>query len=185
MLRSTPQGPAMAIPVSKGWVTLLGLALAAPAKGGECRLALVLALDVSESVDATEDRLQRHGLARALLAPEVARAFLLGEPVALFVFEWASPPYQADVTPTWQVIHSEDDLARVAAAILGARERPNDPLPRLALRHLAQHCCMPRRSWLAARTAEPRRWTSRAMEKTTSASLQRTSTRALPSKRLP
>ena len=53
-------------PAPGGWA-----ALAAPAAAQECRLALVLALDVSSSVDASEDRLQREGLAQALLPPEV------------------------------------------------------------------------------------------------------------------
>ncbi|TNC53023.1 DUF1194 domain-containing protein [Rubellimicrobium rubrum] len=96
-------------------VTLLGLTF--PVMAQDCRLALVLALDVSSSVDAVEDRLQRDGLARALLAPEVIRAFLTGEPVALFAFEWSSPSYQMDLTPGWQIIDTEEDLVRVAAAL--------------------------------------------------------------------
>ncbi|MDF1729292.1 MAG: DUF1194 domain-containing protein, partial [Sulfitobacter sp.] len=40
-----------------------GLGLSAlPLAAAECRLALVLALDVSSSVDAAEDRLQRGGV---------------------------------------------------------------------------------------------------------------------------
>ncbi len=46
------------------------------AQGAEaCRLALVLAMDVSSSVNADEDALQRGGLASALMAPEVQAAF--------------------------------------------------------------------------------------------------------------
>jgi hypothetical protein len=82
-----------------------------------CRLALVLALDVSASVDAEEDRLQRLGLARALLTPEVAQGFLAGEAVALRVFEWSGPRLQEDTLPGWQMIRSEGDLARVARII--------------------------------------------------------------------
>lgn len=93
------------------------LALAAPAVAQDCRLALVLALDVSASVDEGEDRLQRQGLARALLAPEVVQASLQGDPVALFVFEWAGPGYQVDLTPGWHVVDTEEDLAAVAAAL--------------------------------------------------------------------
>jgi hypothetical protein len=93
------------------------LALASPALGQDCRLALVLALDVSGSVDPMEDGLQREGLAHALLAPEVIQAFLHDEPVAVFVFEWASISYQADLTTDWQIVRSEEDLARIAAII--------------------------------------------------------------------
>ncbi len=99
------------------------LGLASPASAEDCRLALVLALDVSNSVDRNENRLQREGLAQALLAPEVVRAFLQADPVALFVFEWASVEYQTEVTPGWQMVRTEDDLARAAAAILTFRER--------------------------------------------------------------
>jgi hypothetical protein len=90
------------------WALLALLGLAIPASGEDCRLALVLALDVSGSVDPMEDRLQREGL---------VRAFLRDEPVAVFVFEWASISYQEDLTPDWQMVRSEEDLARIAAVI--------------------------------------------------------------------
>jgi hypothetical protein len=103
-----------------GLATLLGLT--SPALAEDCRLALVLALDVSNSVDRDEDRLQQEGLAHALLSYEVVRAFLQGDPVALFAFEWAGAAYQADVTPGWQMVRTEKDLARVAAAMVDAQE---------------------------------------------------------------
>lgn len=56
-------------------LTALAIGLwAAPAQA--CRLALVLAMDVSSSVDAAEDQLQRAGLAAALIDPDVQAAFL-------------------------------------------------------------------------------------------------------------
>ena len=82
-----------------------------------CRLALVLALDISSSVDAEEDRLQREGLASALLAPEVAQAFLAGDPVALFAFEWSGSRVQAALLPGWVTVRSEAELRGAAAAI--------------------------------------------------------------------
>ena len=93
------------------------LALASPAAAQECRLALVLALDVSGSVDPSEDRLQRQGLATALRAPEVVKAFLAGGPVALHVFEWAGEQAQSVLLPDCHLIQSEQDLAMVADAI--------------------------------------------------------------------
>ncbi|MGB1208775.1 MAG: DUF1194 domain-containing protein, partial [Paracoccaceae bacterium] len=56
-----------------------------------CELALVLALDVSSSVDAAEYALQRDGLARALQAPEVVQAILSAGPdsVHITAFEWS------------------------------------------------------------------------------------------------
>ncbi len=56
-----------------------------------CRLALVLALDVSSSVDAREHALQREGLAAALDDPDIRHAILRGAPgsVALAIYEWS------------------------------------------------------------------------------------------------
>ena len=51
------------------------LLLAQASGAAACRLALVIAVDVSSSVDRLEDRLQRGGLAAAFLAPEVQQAF--------------------------------------------------------------------------------------------------------------
>ena len=59
--------------VKAGLLFYLCLA-AAPVEA--CRLALVLAIDVSSSVDANEDALQRNGLAAALRAGTIAGAGL-------------------------------------------------------------------------------------------------------------
>lgn len=99
---------------------LLLIAQASSARAEECRTALVLALDVSSSVDAAEDRLQREGLAQALVAPEVMQTFLMGAPVALYVFEWSDQHSQAAILPGWQMVRSEEDLARIASIIAGS-----------------------------------------------------------------
>ena len=49
---------------------MLLIACAAPAAAG-CRLALAIGMDVSASIDETEYRLQRQGMAGALLSPRV------------------------------------------------------------------------------------------------------------------
>ena len=88
-----------------------------PAGAQACRLALVLAIDVSSSVDAREDALQRGGLARALQAPEVVDAFFAGsEPVALAAFEW-SGRYNQAILLDWTLIRSPDGLADAANQI--------------------------------------------------------------------
>lgn len=97
------------------------LGVASPALAEDCRLALVLALDVSTSVDAEEERLQREGLAQALLAPEVVRAFLADAPVALYAFHWSHAAFQRPILPGWQMVRSEADLASVAATIMYSR----------------------------------------------------------------
>jgi hypothetical protein len=94
----------------------------------DCRLSLVLAIDVSSSVDEVEDRLQREGLARAMLAPAVVRAFLAGSPVALYAFEWSGSMSQVPLTDGWQLIGGEADLRRIAEAI-ATSPRSRDNLP--------------------------------------------------------
>jgi hypothetical protein len=101
-------------------VTALSM-LATPSQASDCSLALVLALDVSGSVDSAEDRLQREGVASALLAGPVKAAFLGRAPVALFVFEWSMASHQYPLVPGWQIVNSEEDLARVADAVLASR----------------------------------------------------------------
>ena len=102
----------------------LALTLAGPAAA--CRLALLLALDASSSVDATEDQLQRGGLAAALVAPEVVAAFLASEdPVALAAFEW-SGRYNQEVLFDWILIKSPADLQRAAQAVATSRRSHNE-----------------------------------------------------------
>ncbi|WP_342747220.1 DUF1194 domain-containing protein [Oceaniglobus roseus] len=109
-----------------GPALLSGLALAAPllaaAPGhGACRLALALGLDISSSVDAAEDALQRQGLAAALRAPEVAAAvFASAEPVALAVFEWSGRDQQ-DLVLDWTLLRAPEDLEAAAERIARSR----------------------------------------------------------------
>jgi hypothetical protein len=82
-----------------------------------CRLALVLAMDVSNSVDEVEDELQRSGLANALIAPDVQDAFFISnEPVSLLVFEW-SGRYHQKVLIDWTDITTSVQLTDVAETI--------------------------------------------------------------------
>lgn len=111
--------------VKAGLITALAL-LAAPAEA--CRLALVLALDVSLSVDAAEDQLQRAGLAAALIAPEVQAAFFASPaPVALHVFEWSGRDHQKDLL-RWRLITGPSDLTDAAETIASSR-RTAEGLP--------------------------------------------------------
>ena len=65
-----------------------------------CRLALVLALDVSSSVDAEEYVLQRDGLAAALDDPGIRAAILDGDGhVAMSIYEWSGRRQSAIVSP--------------------------------------------------------------------------------------
>jgi hypothetical protein len=96
-----------------------GVAGAAAPAGAACRLALVLAMDVSASVDAREFRLQAQGTAAALMAPAVRGALVDGgAPVALAAFFWSGPGEVADALG-WSIIGDEAALARFAARLAG------------------------------------------------------------------
>lgn len=90
-------------------VLVLLLALPAPAARA-CAAALLLAMDVSGSVDPGEYRLQVDGLAAALRDREL-RDVLVGDRVALAVVQWSSLGQQSLVLP-WQRM---TDLAAVEA----------------------------------------------------------------------
>ncbi|WP_235871449.1 DUF1194 domain-containing protein [Shimia sediminis] len=99
---------------------------AMPAGATECRLALALALDVSSSVDALEDKFQRRGLANALISAEVERAFFLSpQPVALAVFEWSGAHHQ-HVLLDWRLIETPNDLYDVSARLGGSARTRDD-----------------------------------------------------------
>lgn len=100
----------------------------AAGEAAACRLALILAVDVSSSVDAAEDRFQRGGLAAALIAPEVMQAFLVSpRPVALAAFEWSGRYNQQDLLD-WTLIEDEADLIAASRAIAGSA-RSHDDFP--------------------------------------------------------
>jgi hypothetical protein len=101
-------------------------AWAAPAQA--CRLALLLAVDVSSSVDASEDILQRGGLATALISPDVQAAFLASpDPVALAAFEW-SGRYNQEILLDWTIIRNAKDLT-IAAETIGLSKRSHNDFP--------------------------------------------------------
>lgn len=100
------------------WAAAAALLAPVAAAAQGCSLALVLALDVSASVDAREYALQTGGLAAALRAPVVANGILatLAEPVAIAAFEWSGDGEQALVLG-WTVLDSPERLAQAAARI--------------------------------------------------------------------
>ncbi|WP_209425609.1 DUF1194 domain-containing protein [Pararhodobacter sp. SW119] len=99
----------------------------AGAPAAACRLALVLGMDVSASVDSREYALMMRGTAAAMRAPEVAAAFLTGAPVALSAFVWAGAREQAMVLD-WTLIVDEAALAAAAGRIAGFARPGGDPL---------------------------------------------------------
>jgi len=99
---------------------VLVAALGCSAPASACRLALVLALDVSASVDDQEYRLQAMGTAAALRAPSVRAALLDPElpPVAIAAFVWSGPSDQ-DLVADWTLIDSAATLDALAARVAG------------------------------------------------------------------
>lgn len=93
-------------------------ALAPPpvAASERCDVALVLALDVSGSVDPTEWDLQRRGTAQAVLSPRVASAVQSGPygQIAVAVTQWHSEP---SVAVPWVLVRGAADLAELAAGV--------------------------------------------------------------------
>ena len=113
---------------NEGWIMkhwLIGLllcstpaiALAAPA-GNAVDTALVIAVDVSLSVDAGRYALQRDGTAAAIASPDFARA-VAGGPngaVAVTVMEFSDPDRQIPVVP-WTRVASAADAQALAARL--------------------------------------------------------------------
>jgi Protein of unknown function (DUF1194) len=84
-------------------------------------LEIVLAADVSRSIDDREFALQRKGYAGALTDPRVLKAIAAAKnrAIAVCFVEWSGEQDQ-HVVVDWTVIRDEEDGAAVAAAIMDA-----------------------------------------------------------------
>ena len=100
---------------------LLLLAAPAAARAEAVDLALVLAIDISRSVDEVEAALQRQGYIAALTNDKVIRAIGSGAigRIGLAYVEWAGVNTQHTVVP-WTTIRSADDAHKFAGAIAAA-----------------------------------------------------------------
>jgi hypothetical protein len=107
---------------------LPALARAAPEAGKPVDLALVMAVDVSESVDAQEYELQHEGIARAFENQQVIAAIRGGSHGAIdaLVLEWSDRDAQT-VTADWTRIDSAATGAAFAAKVR-ASKRSSDGL---------------------------------------------------------
>jgi hypothetical protein len=96
---------------------LLGKAAAAE----QVDLALVLAADVSRSIDEDEFKLQRKGYAAALTDPRVLQAIRSGpyRSIALTYVEWSGADEQT-VVVDWAVVKDGETAAAFADALLAA-----------------------------------------------------------------
>jgi hypothetical protein len=89
-----------------------------PAMPTEVDVALVLAVDISFSMDLEELALQRAGYVEALRSPEVHKAVANGATgrIAISFFEWAGVNIQHHLLP-WTVIDSPESALAAAAEI--------------------------------------------------------------------
>jgi len=97
-------------------VALLGLQLPAFADTARSDMALVLAVDVSGSVDDDRFKLQREGIAAALESDDFSAALAGGvnQTIEIAVIEWAEE--QRVVLP-WTVIHRHGELTALAGRL--------------------------------------------------------------------
>ncbi|WP_341909322.1 DUF1194 domain-containing protein [Ferrovibrio terrae] len=110
------------------WLTGLPLAtLPVPGRAAEqmpVDLELVLAVDISGSIDADEAKLQREGYARALIDKDVIKAIRGGihGKIAIAYFDWSDSYVQNDILD-WTLIHDEASAQAVSRRLLEQQTR--------------------------------------------------------------
>ena len=97
----------------------LGMPLGASGGSDRADVALVLAIDVSGSVDDNRFKLQREGIASALESEEMAASIsnAVNQTIEIAVIEWAEE--QRLIVP-WTVLHGPGDLAALAPRLRSA-----------------------------------------------------------------
>jgi len=102
---------------------LTALALTAPASAEtkQVDLALILAIDVSGSVNADRWELQRHGYEAAFKSPEVLQSITSGpkKAIAVTMVEWSGANHQKQVVD-WTVISDQASAEAFASAMAEA-----------------------------------------------------------------
>tara|TARA_R110002072_G_scaffold248275_1_gene407326 strand:- start:524 stop:1177 length:654 start_codon:yes stop_codon:yes gene_type:complete len=83
-----------------------------PVISNACETALILAIDVSNSIDPSEYRLQTDGLAAALRDPDIIDAMVRQE-AAIAVVQWSGQDRQT-VSIEWTRVRTALDAARLA-----------------------------------------------------------------------
>ena len=105
---------------------ILALILAVRPVGAAERvdLALILAVDVSRSIDSEEYDLQKQGYAQALVDPRVMNAIRSGphRAIAIAYVEWSDVASQETVVD-WSVLSDEESAQVFTAAVLAAPRR--------------------------------------------------------------
>lgn len=89
-----------------------------------CSLALVLAIDVSSSVDERDYRLQMQGLASAFGDPTIQQAIVGVGGILVTAFEWSGRRQQVEIAP-WTFLANQTDIAGFANRITRHPRRYN------------------------------------------------------------
>jgi Protein of unknown function (DUF1194) len=111
----------------RSWRYFLALVAACVLFAGAARaaeavdVALVLAADVSRSIDDGEFKLQREGYAQGITSPRVLTAIQAGthRAIAVCFVEWAGPEEQ-NIVVNWTVIRDAEAAADFAATLRSA-----------------------------------------------------------------
>jgi hypothetical protein len=100
-------------------VALLGLTTLGATSKAEVDLALVLAIDCSFSVSASEYKLQMQGLGRALMNPQIFEAIERGPnaKIALSAFLWSEAGNRRLILP-WKIIGTANDAFSVGSHLI-------------------------------------------------------------------
>ena len=96
-------------------LTVLSLFIHRPAQAqSEVDLALVLAVDISNSMDLKEQELQRQGFVEAFRSPLVHKAIssgMLGR-IAVVYLEWAGSPIRYITVPWMEIVRQTTGMSR-------------------------------------------------------------------------
>lgn len=95
---------------------VFGLARSAPAENAYVDTALVVSVDVSNSVDAERYKLQMEGIAKALEDPDVIQAITSG-PNGAILFSMVSWSDRPTMALPWTKIASKEDAVLLAAKV--------------------------------------------------------------------
>ena len=118
---------------------LLLIAVPPQAQQADCEVALVMAMDVSRSVDAAEFDLIRHGTAEAFRNPDIGQLIArMDGGVLITVTQWSGAGQQRQMIP-WRHVETVDDLRALAGEIDAMKRAYRFELtaPGNALKHAA------------------------------------------------
>lgn len=110
--------------IAMGWAFGCPCGGAVPVAAAQCALELVIAVDVSGSIDSQTYALQMRGYAAAFRDAEVQRAIAATGPggIAVTLFQWGSTEEQHQ-TIGWRRVHDPLSAESLAAAIEAAPRR--------------------------------------------------------------